>query len=86
MLRGQAYAHLKIADIAYRKAETDSLIYHDSIALKIATQLKDSFLVALANYQLGQYYLEDEKYDEAHKFFTKALLIKFSKKNQINFQ
>lgn len=79
MLRGQAYAHLKIADIAYRKAETDSLIYHDSIALKIAAQLKDSFLVALANYQLGQYYLEDEKYDEAHKFFTKALLIKFSK-------
>lgn len=79
MLRGQAYAHLKIADIEYRKNETGSLVYHDSTALKIAIQLKDSFLLALANYQLGQYYLEDEKYDEAHRFFTKALATKFSK-------
>jgi signal transduction histidine kinase len=79
MLRGQAYAHLKMADIAYRKNETGSLVYHDSTALKIALQLKDSFLLALAHYQLGQYYLEDEKYEEAHRFFTKALAIKFSK-------
>jgi two-component system sensor histidine kinase UhpB len=79
MLRGQAYAHLKVADIAYRKNETSSLLYHDSVALKIAIQLKDSFLLALANYQLGQYYLEDEKYEEAHRFFNKALAIRFSK-------
>ena len=79
MLRGQAYAHLKIADIVYRKAGTESLIYHDSIALKIATQLKDSFLIALAHYQLGQYYLEEEKYAEAQQFFNKALNLKFNK-------
>lgn len=79
MLRGQAYAHLKMADIASRKNETNSLVYHDSTALQIAIQLKDSFLLALAHYQLGQYYLEDEKYEEAHQFFNKALAIKFSK-------
>lgn len=79
MLRGQAYAHLKIADIAYRRTGPESLFYHDSIALKIATQLKDSFLIALANYQLGQYYLEEEKYSEAHQHFKKALNSKFEK-------
>lgn len=79
MLRGQAYAHLKIADVAYRKAEPASLLYHDSIALKIATQLKDSFLIALANYRLGQYYLEEEKYHVAHQYFIKALQSKFDK-------
>jgi two-component system sensor histidine kinase UhpB len=79
MLRGQAYAHLKVADIAYRKNETSSLVFHDSIALKIAAQLKDSFLLALAHYQLGQYYLEDEKYEEAHRLFNKALAIRFAK-------
>jgi signal transduction histidine kinase len=79
MLRGQAYAHLKIADIAYRKTERASLLYHDSVALKIATQLKDSFLIALANYQFGQYYLEEEKYNVAHQYFKKALQSKFEK-------
>ncbi len=79
MLRGQAYAHLKIAAIAYRMTETDSLHYHDSIALKIGQQLKDSFLIALANYQLGQYYLEEEKYEQAHRFFNQALHAKFNK-------
>ena len=79
MLRGQAYAHLKIADIAYRRTGPESLFYHDSIALRIATQLKDSFLIALANYQLGQYYLEEEKYAEAHQFFNKSLNLKFNK-------
>ncbi len=79
MLRGQAYAHLKMADIAYRKNETIGLIYHDSTALRIAAQLKDSFLLALAHYQIGQYYLEDEKYEEAHRFFNKALALRFAK-------
>lgn len=79
MLRGQAYAHLKMADIAYRKNETRSLVYHDSTALMIATRLRDSFLLALAHYQLGQYYLEDEKYEEAHRFFNKALALRFAK-------
>lgn len=79
MLRGQAFAHLKIADIASRKNETTSLVYHDSTALKIAVQLKDSFLLALAHYQLGQYYLEEEQYEEAHRFFNKALAIRFTK-------
>lgn len=79
MLRGQAYAHLKMADIAYRRNETNSLVFHDSTAVRIAIQLKDSFLLALAHYQLGQYYLEDEKYDEAHRYFNKALDIRFTK-------
>ncbi len=79
MLRGQAFAHLKLADIAYRKTETATLVYHDTTALKIAVQLKDSFLVSLANYQLGQYYLEDERYQDALQYFNKALSLKFEK-------
>lgn len=79
MLRGQAYAHLKLADIAYRKTETSLLPFHDSMGLKIARQVKDSFLVALAQYQFGQYHLEEERYPEALQFFNKALATKFER-------
>lgn len=78
-LRGQAYANLKLADILYRKAEYTLLGRYDSVALRAAQQLKDTFLIALSCFQLGQYFIEVKKYPEAEQLFQKSLAIRFEK-------
>ena len=79
LLRGESYANLKIADILYRKGEQELLGKYDSAALRNAVALKDTFLIALSYYQLGQYFLEFKKLNEAEQLFNRALLLKFEK-------
>ena len=78
-LRGEANAHTTLADIYYRRSESPKMGYHDSASLKIGLQLKDSFLIALSYYQLGQMLLDENKITEAQQLFNKALQLKFEK-------
>jgi two-component system, NarL family, sensor histidine kinase UhpB len=78
--RGEAHSNLKIADVLYRNADYATLGTYDSAALKIAVQLKDTFLIALSYYQLGQFFLEYEKYEPAQKLFQQSLAMYFEKK------
>jgi len=78
-LRGEANAHTTLADIYYRQSESVKMGYHDSASLKIGLLLKDSLLIALSYYQLGQMLLDDNKITEAQQLFNKALQLKFEK-------
>ncbi|MBS4064256.1 MAG: tetratricopeptide repeat protein [Chitinophagaceae bacterium] len=78
-IRGEAYAHLKIAEIFYRKSQFQVLGLHDSAALKSGLLLKDTMLIALSYFQLGQYFAELKKYAEAEQLFLKSLALKFEK-------
>ncbi|XVJ66047.1 MAG: tetratricopeptide repeat protein [Lacibacter sp.] len=78
-LRGEAYAHLKIAEVHYRKSENAVLGYYDSAALRTGIVLKDTPLIALATYQLGQYFFEQKKYAEAEQLFLRSLTVYFEK-------
>ncbi len=78
-LRGEAYAHLKIAEVHYRKSEHAVLGYYDSAALRTGIVLKDTPLIALATYQLGQYFFEQKKYTEAEQLFLRSLTVYFEK-------
>jgi two-component system sensor histidine kinase UhpB len=70
---------LTMADILYRKDTINNLGLHDSIALKIGQQLKDSFIIALSYYRLGQMLLAINQYAKALDFYNKALSTKFEK-------
>jgi two-component system sensor histidine kinase UhpB len=78
-LRGEAASNLKIADLISRQGDNRRLGYYDSIALKLAMQIKDSFLVALAYYQLGVYFMNDHDYDQAMDLYNKSLFVRFEK-------
>lgn len=79
MLRGEGYARLKEADIIIQQSSTGKIDHHIEDALKIATQLKDSFMLALAFYQHGQSMMYNEQHPEAEKLFHKALALHFEK-------
>jgi two-component system, NarL family, sensor histidine kinase UhpB len=79
MLRGEGFAILKKADILVQQSDETKPdpLYAD--AFKIAGQLKDSFMLALAFYQQGQYIMYDGRYDEAERLYEKALATHFEK-------
>ncbi|WP_315817649.1 hypothetical protein [Paraflavitalea speifideaquila] len=79
MLRGEGFARLKQADIIIQQSNTGKIDQHIEDALKIANQLKDSFMLALAFYQHGQAFLFNGQYTEAEKLFHKSLAIHFEK-------
>ncbi len=79
MQRGQGFATLKIADILFQKElDTDLPAYYTG-AFKIGTQLKDSFLLALACHQQGEFLMYDNQLDAANQLFQRSLLLKFNK-------
>jgi signal transduction histidine kinase/tetratricopeptide (TPR) repeat protein len=79
MLRGEGFSLLKIADISVQRSDSTDAESLFVAALKIGTQLRDSFMIALDYYQHGQYYMYKEKYDEAEELFKKSLATKFEK-------
>ncbi|MDP4264849.1 MAG: tetratricopeptide repeat protein [Bacteroidota bacterium] len=79
MLRGEGFSLLKIADISVQRSDSNDAEGLLADALKIGTQLRDSFIVALAYYQRGQYYMYKELYGEAEDLFKKSLATKFEK-------
>lgn len=79
MLRGEGFARLKEADIIIQQLNTGKIDHLIDEALKIAHQLKDSFMLALACYQHGQSFMYNEQHAEAEKLFHKALALHFGK-------
>lgn len=79
MLRGQGFAELKVADIKVQQSEEAGLLQHFSNAQRIATTLRDTFMLALGYYQLGQHHLFRERLDSAEWLFQRALGTYFEK-------
>ena len=79
MPRGEGFAKLKIADILLQQESPVDVNEFISEALNIATQLKDSFMMALACYQQGEYLMYKDQLEEAEKLFYRALSLKFEK-------
>jgi two-component system, NarL family, sensor histidine kinase UhpB len=79
MLRGEGFANLKIADILVQQESPDDLTEFFAGALKTGARLKDSFMIALACYQQGEYLMYKDELGEAEKLFNKSLIVKFTK-------
>lgn len=79
MLRGEGFAKLKIADVMAQQSVSKSVFDLTQEGIRIGTDLKDSFMVALAWMQIGQYNRDSEKYDESETAFKKALSIRLEK-------
>ncbi len=79
LLRGEGFAKLRIADIWVQQSHPGNVTELFADGLKIGTQLKDSFLMALACYQHGQYLMYNNDYDSAEKLYNKALMLQFEK-------
>ena len=79
MRRGEGFAGLKIADILLQKESTDDPKPFFAEGLKIGSQLKDSFMMALVYYQEGAYHMYNDRLEEAEKLFHKSLALKFGK-------
>ncbi|MFN9710088.1 MAG: tetratricopeptide repeat protein, partial [Bacteroidota bacterium] len=77
--RGIAYANLKLAEIHYHQSDYPLIGKLDSAALETGKLLKDTSLIALSYYQLGQLFQAKEAYDAAEQIFQKSLSIKYEK-------
>jgi signal transduction histidine kinase len=82
--RGEAYAQLKITTIHYEEGTFAMLGRYDSAALQTAVVLKDTLLLALATFQLGQYCVVTDRFAQADQLFHKALHLWFEKKQNEN--
>ncbi|MHA4809086.1 tetratricopeptide repeat-containing sensor histidine kinase [Flavitalea flava] len=79
MLRGEAYSYLALGDVQYRLSEWVTMKSQDSMGLQLGLQLKDSFLIALAYYGLGQWAQGINRKEDAFADFKQALAIRFEK-------
>lgn len=73
MQRGEGFALLKLADLKLKKEGTENIAELFNAPLKIGESLKDSFLIGLTHHQHGQMYLNKADYNEADRWFEKAL-------------
>ena len=78
-LRGEGFAQLKVADILFQQESPDDLKVYYSEGLRIGADLKDSFMMALASYQKGQYLMYEDKLEESETLFTTSLALHFGK-------
>src|SRR5688500_19003226 len=76
MLRGEGFGKLKIADILFQKESPVNVKEFYGEGYRIGTYLKDSFMMALACYQQGQYIMYEDQLEEAEKLFNRALALK----------
>jgi signal transduction histidine kinase len=79
MMRGEGFSSLKVADVMLHKDSTGNITHFFNEAIRIGTQLKDSFMLALANYQLGQYAMRNDRLNDATGYFNKSLSLRFEK-------
>lgn len=79
LYRAEALSHLQLSDLYYRKSLIPFMGAHDTAALKLGWQLKDTFVIALAYCRMGQYLMGTDRYKEAGNYFDKALQTKFEK-------
>jgi signal transduction histidine kinase len=79
VLTGEGFARLKIADILVLQSIDIGVEDHLSEAIRISGMLKDSFMLALACYQQGQFYMYNDRYTEAEMLFNRALALRFER-------
>lgn len=78
-LRGEGFAKLKIADILVQQENAASLDEYFVSALKTGASLRDSFMMALASYQQGEYLMYKDDLKEAERLFNRSLTLHFEK-------
>src|SRR5882757_2086729 len=79
MLRGEAFSQLALGDVHYRRSEWRAMKTYDSAGLQLGVQLKDSFLIALAYYGLGQWAQGTSRKEDALAYFQQSLSVQFEK-------
>lgn len=77
--RGEGNIHTKLADIAYQEGDYEAMDQHDSLAISIALQLKDTVMLALGYEIKGLLLMDSDDKVQAAKFFRDALDIKYEK-------
>jgi signal transduction histidine kinase len=83
MLRGEGFAKLKIADISVQKNDKADVAEYLTEGLRIGTQLKDSFMMALTCHQQAESAMYNDKLEAAENLFNKALSLKFEKQQSV---
>ena len=74
-LRGEGYSHNKLADIAYQEGDFSEMKLRDSLAMKIARQLRDTAMLA-ESYELhGLYEMDRGSKVLSATYFRNALAI-----------
>lgn len=77
--RGEGYSYSDLADIAYQEGNFPMMKLHDSLAMKIAREIRDTALLAEA-YELAGLYQMDKGTDALSEYYFKeALRIKYEK-------
>ena len=78
-IRKLALAHLDQGNVYYRHQQWQAMKTEDSMGLQMGLRQKDSFVIALAYYELGKWSQEINRKDDAEKYFQQALDIRFEK-------
>lgn len=79
MRRGEGWANLKIAYLLVENTENAYVKNYWETATRIGEQLKDNFMLAIAEIQQGKYMMYNNNLLEAEQFFQKALTTHFAK-------
>lgn len=79
MLRGEGWANLKIAFLLVEHTPNTDVRQYWQIGTRIATQLNDPFMLALAELQQGKYWMYNNDLPVAEQFFQRALTTYFDK-------
>lgn len=74
MPRGEGFALLKLADLKLKKEGAENLDEIFNAPLRIAENLKDSFLIGLTHHQRGQMFMNRANFEEADRCFERSLL------------
>ena len=81
MSRGEGWANLKIAFLLVEHTPNTDVRQYWEIGTRIATQLNDRFMLALAELQQGKYWMYNNDLPAAKQFFQKALITYFEKQS-----
>ncbi|MFN8353283.1 MAG: tetratricopeptide repeat protein [Spirosomataceae bacterium] len=79
MLRGEGWANLKIAYLQVENTENADVKHYWDTGIRIAQQLHDSFMLAIAETQQGKYSMYNNDLPAAEHFFQQALTTHFEK-------
>lgn len=69
---GEGYALLKSADLMLKMSGSEGVLQLCQEGIRIGERLKDSLMIGLGHHQLGQYFRDNTKYDQAIASFLQA--------------
>lgn len=84
-LPGLGYAVLKSADLLLKLSGSDSVLILCQEGIRIGERVRDSLMIGLGHHQLGQYYRDKTKFNQAISSFLHASLY-YEKIHNINYQ